>query len=72
MKQPLKKKESLHAGRRQGKPVPLSLRLMRFMFSKTGALFPEIMGRWAYRLWFRVRRFPESAAGKRAAASAVR
>jgi pimeloyl-ACP methyl ester carboxylesterase len=42
------------------------------MFSKVGALFPEIMGRWAYRLWFRVRRFPESAAGKRAAASAVR
>lgn len=69
---PLKKKESLHAGRLHGKPVPLSLRLMRFMFSKVGAVFPEIMGRWAYRLWFHVRRFPESAAGKRAAASAVR
>ena len=69
---PLKKKETLHAGRRQGKPVPLSLRLMRFMFSKVGALFPEIMGRGAYHLWFRTRRFPEAAAGKRAAARAVR
>ena len=68
----IKKKETLHAGRRQGKPVPLSLRLMRFLFSKVGALFPEMMGRWAYRLWFRTRRFPEAAAGKRAAASAVR
>ena len=66
------KKETLHAGRRQGKPVPLSLRLMRFMFSKVGALFPEMMGGWAYRLWFRTRRFPEAAAGKRAAARAVR
>jgi pimeloyl-ACP methyl ester carboxylesterase len=45
---------------------------MRFMFSKVGALFPEIMGRWAYRLWFRTRQFPEAAAGKRAASSAVR
>jgi pimeloyl-ACP methyl ester carboxylesterase len=69
---PFKKKESLHAGRLHGKPVPLSLRLMRFMFSKVGALFPEIMGRWAYRLWFRTRQFPEAAAGKRAVASAVR
>jgi len=69
---PLKKKESLHAGRREGKSVPLSLRLMRFMFSKVGAVFPEIMGRWAYRLWFRTHKHPESAAGKRAAASAVR
>jgi pimeloyl-ACP methyl ester carboxylesterase len=42
------------------------------MFSKVGAVFPEIMGRWACHLWFRTRRFPEAAAGKRAVARAVR
>ena len=67
MTRPPKKKEQLHGGRREGKPVPLSLRMMRFMFSKAGAVFPGIMGRWACRLWFRTRRFPEAAAGKRAA-----
>jgi len=69
---PPKKKESLHGGRHPGKPVPLSLRLMRFMFSRVGAVFPEIMGRWALHLWSRTRRFPEAAAGKHAAGRAVR
>jgi len=72
MTQSFKRKEPLHGGRRERKPVPLSLRLMRFMFSRAGALFPEIMGRWAFRLWFRTRRFPEAAAGKRAAGRALR
>ena len=65
-------KEPLHAGRHKDKPIPLSLRLMRFMFSRVGALFPELMGRWAYRLWFRTRRYPDAAAGKRATDQARR
>ncbi len=64
---PFQKREQLHGGRREGKPLPLSLRVMRFMFSTVGGMFPGMMGRWACRLWFRTRRFPESAAGKRAA-----
>ena len=65
-------KEQFHGGRSQDKPVPLALRCMRFMFATLGPLFPGLMGRWAYRLWFRTRRFPESAAGKRVARSAQR
>jgi pimeloyl-ACP methyl ester carboxylesterase len=45
---------------------------MRFLFATLGPLFPGLMGRWAYRLWFRTRRFPESAAGKRIVRSAQR
>jgi pimeloyl-ACP methyl ester carboxylesterase len=45
---------------------------MRVLFSTLGPVMPGLMGRWACRLWFRTRRFPESAAGKRATASAVR
>ncbi len=69
---PLQKREQLHGGRREGKPLPLSLRVMRFMFSTVGGVFPGMMGRWACRLWFRTRRFPESAAGKRAAGRSQR
>jgi len=72
MTPPFKNKEQLHGGRSLDRPVPLSLRLLRFMFSKVGAVFPDMMGRWAYRLWFRTRRFPVAAAGKRAVARAVR
>lgn len=67
-----KKNELLHAGHRKDKPVPLSLRLMRFMFSRAGAVFPELMGRWAFHLWFRTRRYPDAAAGKRAVDQASR
>ena len=67
-----KKKEQFHGGRSQGRPVPPGLRVMRFMFATLGPLFPGLMGRWAYRLWFRTRRFPESAAGKRITRSAQR
>jgi len=67
-----KKKEQFHGGRSQGRPVPPGLRVMRFMFATLGPLFPGLMGRWAYRLWFRTRRFPESAAGKRIIRSAQR
>lgn len=66
----LHKKEQFHGGRSQGRPVPPALRFMRFMFATLGPFFPGLMGRWACRLWFRTRRFPESAAGKRIARSA--
>jgi pimeloyl-ACP methyl ester carboxylesterase len=72
MTPPFKNKEHLHGGRRHDRPVPLSLRLMRFMFSRVGAVFPGTMGRWALHLWSRTRRFPEAAAGKHAAGRAVR
>jgi pimeloyl-ACP methyl ester carboxylesterase len=45
---------------------------MRFLFARLGPVFPGLMGRWACRLWFRTRRFPESAAGKRIIRSAQR
>ncbi|UCC55385.1 MAG: alpha/beta fold hydrolase [Gammaproteobacteria bacterium] len=53
-------------------PIPLTLRVMRLLFSRLGHVLPGIMGAWAYRLWFHTRRCPESAAGQRAVASAVR
>jgi pimeloyl-ACP methyl ester carboxylesterase len=65
-------KEQLHGGRSaQRKPAP-ALRVMRFLFANLGRILPGLMGRWAYRLWFRTRRFPESAAGRRVAAQAGR
>jgi len=64
------KKEQLHGNRPAGRPLPLSLRVMRFLFATLGMVLPGLMGRWAYRLWFRTRRFPESAAGKRVASEA--
>ena len=64
------KKEQFHGGRSQDRPVPPALRFMRFMFATLGPIFPGLMGRWACRLWFRTRRFPESAAGKRIVRSA--
>jgi pimeloyl-ACP methyl ester carboxylesterase len=68
----LLRKEQYHGGRASDRPVPLSLRLLRLAFSTLGRLFPRLMGRWAYSLWFRTRRFPESAAGRRAAGKAQR
>ncbi len=64
------RKEQLHGGRAADRPVPLLLRVMRLSFSLGGALFPRLLGRWAFALWFRTRRFPESAAGKRIARDA--
>ena len=37
----------------------LSLRLLRAGFRHLGPYFPGLAGRWAYRLWFATRRFPE-------------
>ena len=68
----LHKKTQLHGGRARGRPMPLSLRGLRLLFATLGRLFPRLMGRWAYSLWFRTRRFPESAAGKRIASKAQR
>jgi pimeloyl-ACP methyl ester carboxylesterase len=45
---------------------------MRFLFARLGRLFPRLMGRWAYQLWFRTRRYPDWAAGQRALKKAVR
>jgi pimeloyl-ACP methyl ester carboxylesterase len=45
---------------------------MRFLFHHAGALLPSVLGRWACWLWFRSRRFPESAAGARAVEAARR
>lgn len=67
-----RRKEPFHGGRAGDRPVPPVLRLMRFLFGRLGGLFPRLLGRWAFRLWFRTRRFPESAAGKRAIRKATR
>jgi pimeloyl-ACP methyl ester carboxylesterase len=45
---------------------------MRFLFARLGRVAPALMGRWACRLWFRTRRFPESAAGRHIAGQAIR
>ena len=37
----------------------LPLRLLRAGFRHLGPYFPDLAGRWAYRLWFATRRFPE-------------
>lgn len=66
------RKEQLHGARRQGRRLGLSLRLMRTLFVSLGRIAPTLMGRWAWRLWFRTRRLPESAAGKRVAGKALR
>ena len=66
------KKTQLHGGRARDRQVPLPLRGMRLLFATLGRFFPGLMGRWAYSLWFRTRRFPESAAGRRIAGKARR
>jgi pimeloyl-ACP methyl ester carboxylesterase len=65
-------KEQFHGNRAADRPVPVSLRLLRFLFGRVGGLFPRLLGRWGFRLWFRTRRFPESAAGRRALGQAGR
>lgn len=66
------RKEQFHGGRASNQGIPPVLRGVRLLFSIFGRLFPRLMGRWAYSLWFRTRRFPESAAGKRVAGKAQR
>ncbi len=66
------KKEQFHSGRNAQRQIPASLRIIRLAFSLLGPMFPRLMGRWAIKLWFRTRRFPESAAGKKFTASAQR
>ncbi|MGB5178495.1 MAG: alpha/beta fold hydrolase [Gammaproteobacteria bacterium] len=66
------RKQQFHGGRASNQRVPPVLRGVRLLFSVFGRVFPRIMGRWAYSLWFRTRRFPESAAGKRVASKARR
>jgi pimeloyl-ACP methyl ester carboxylesterase len=52
--------------------VPLQLRVLRLLFAWLGRFFPRLLGRLAYRLWFRTHRHPERGAGRRAAGSATR
>jgi pimeloyl-ACP methyl ester carboxylesterase len=66
------RKEQLHGGRPRQRKLSTTLRAMRFLFVYLGRLAPALMGRWAYHLWFRTRRFPESAAGRRIAGQAIR
>lgn len=49
MEESKKKSKNLH------KPV-LVLSVFRFIFKYLGALFPSLIGRWAYKLWFSVHR----------------
>jgi pimeloyl-ACP methyl ester carboxylesterase len=65
-------KQQFHGGRHAQRAMPLSLRAIRLAFSILGPVFPRLMGRRAFDLWFRTRRFPESAAGKRFAREAQR
>jgi pimeloyl-ACP methyl ester carboxylesterase len=66
------RKEQLHGGRPLNRELAPALRAMRFLFAHFGRIAPTLMGRWAYRLWFRTRRFPESAAGRHIAGQAIR
>jgi pimeloyl-ACP methyl ester carboxylesterase len=59
-------------GRQAQAHMSLAMRLMRLLFALLGRLFPRLMGRWAYRLWFRTHRYPEWAAGRRAVQAAER
>jgi len=66
------RKEQWHGGRPDERPAPPQLRVLRFLFGRVGAVVPRLLGRWAYDLWFRTRRFPESAAGKQITLNAIR
>ena len=65
-------KDKPPGGAPAGERIPFALRLMRLLFARAGHLFPRLMGRWAYHLWFRTRRYPDRAAGRRALQTAVR
>lgn len=39
--------------------IPLALRSLRAALGLTGAISPELAGRWAHWLWYRSRRYPE-------------
>jgi pimeloyl-ACP methyl ester carboxylesterase len=65
------RKEELHGARASRRPAPLLLRIMRLLFAHAGAVFPGLLGRWAYSLWFRTRRYPESDAARRATLNAA-
>lgn len=58
------RRKQLLGGRAPGRALPISFRIMRFLFARFGAVCPALLGRWAYSLWFRTRRFPESADGR--------
>ena len=65
------RKEQLHGERRDDRALPPGLRVMRCLFGPVGGLMPRLLGRWAYDLWFRTQRYPESAAGKQVTLNAM-
>jgi len=56
---------TLWVARRRSSRPSYAVRLIRTAFATLGSLFPRMAGRWAYRLWFRAHRRPESAAETR-------
>jgi len=53
-------------------PAPVGVALVRFFFGTLGLLAPALMSRWAYRLWFKTRRFPLSPQERRVQTEAER
>lgn len=43
------------------KDIPLPIRAMRFMFARVGPILPQVMGRFACKLWFKTRPKPKKA-----------
>lgn len=56
---------TVRVARRRSHRPSYAVRLIRTAFAILGPLFPRAAGRWAYRLWFRTHRRPESAAERR-------
>lgn len=52
-----KNQDSQNKSKNLHKP-PFMLSLFRFIFRYIGAVFPKLLGRWAYRLWFLTHRSP--------------
>ncbi len=43
------------------RPIPFAVRLLRLAIRLLAPISPRLAGRWAYRLWFRTRHYPEPA-----------
>ncbi len=54
----------MHGAHQPGRKLSWSMRAMCWLFRYPGAAMPGLLGRWAFRLWFRTRRYPESASGQ--------
>jgi len=56
---------TVRVARRRSPWPTYRVRLIRTAFTIFGSLLPRVAGRWAYRLWFRTHRRPESADERR-------